>query len=135
MATIKSVKDQVEWCLRNIPETRNSDITLMIELWKRFYPQRIFTNQRYAGSGGNMECITLKSLYDLPREDNIKRVRAQFNAEGKYYPMSWEVAKGRGIEEDKWRVSLGYPIKAATVVPSNGVSYMDPEREEKNKLF
>lgn len=122
----KTVKEMVEACLRNIPETRNSDITLMIEIWRRYYPQRI-----KKGTTGE-EGIWLKDLYDLPREDNIKRVRATFNSEGKYFPTDWEVAKGRGIKEDQWRVALGYPLKAETVKPTKSDSYMDEERSFRN---
>ena len=71
---MKTTKEMVEACLRNIPETRNSDITLMIEVWRRYFPQRIKRGQ--TGEEG----IWLKDLYDLPREDNIKRERAKFNA-------------------------------------------------------
>lgn len=120
----------VEACLRNIPETRNSDITLMIEVWRRYFPQRVKRGQ--TGEEG----IWLKDLYDLPREDNIKRERAKFNAEGKYYPTDWKVAKARGIKEDEWRVVNGYPTKAETVHPTKSDSYMDEQRSfSKPQLF
>jgi hypothetical protein len=35
------LKAQVKYILAEKPESRNSDITLMIELWKRFYPKHI----------------------------------------------------------------------------------------------
>lgn len=120
----------VEAILRNIPDSRNSDITLTIEIWRRYYPQRI-----KKGSSGE-EGVWLKDLYDLPREDAVKRIRASFNHEGKYYPTDWKVAKARGIEEDKWRVEMGYPAKADTVRPTKSDSYMDEERDfRKAKLF
>lgn len=120
----------VEVCLRNLPETRNSDITLMLAVWRRYYPQRIKT-----GKTGE-EGIWLKDLYDLPREDNVKRIRALLNSEGKYYPTDWEVAKARGIKEDDWRGQLGYPSKADTVHPTKTDSYMDTQREFTSpKLF
>lgn len=122
----KTIKEMVEACLRNIPETRNSDVTLMIAVWKRYYPQRIVKD------GDNEDYIWLSDLYDLPREDNIKRVRAQFNSEGKYYPTDWKVAKARGLKEDEWRVALGYPAKEATVHPTKSDSYMDEQRDFKN---
>lgn len=119
----KALKTMVEECLRNIPETRNSDIDLMIAIWKRYYPQRI-----RKGSTGE-EGVWLRDLRDLPREDNIKRVRAKFNSEGKYYPTDWKVAKGRGIKEDDWRQELGYPTKGQTVKPTKDDSYMDERRD------
>lgn len=115
--------EMVEKILRNIPESRNSDICLMIEVWCRYFPQKVRTGA--AGERG----IWLRDLYDLPREDNVKRIRARFNREGKYYPTDWEVAKARGIKEDEWREILGYPSKEDTKNPSNSESYMDPERD------
>lgn len=120
MHTKTTLKEMVENILRNLPETRNSDIKLTVEIWRRYYPQRIHSN-----SSG--ESFLLKDLFDLPREDNVKRERARLNAEGKYFPTDWEIAKNRGIEEDKWRVSLGYTIKAMTKDPSKRDSYMDQE--------
>lgn len=126
----KTLKAMVEECLRNIPETRNSDIELMIAIWRRYYPQRI-----RKGATGE-EGVWLRDLRDLPREDNVKRVRAKFNAEGKYYPTDWKVAQARGIKEDEWRTDLGYPAKADTVHPTKGDSYMDEQRSfSKPDLF
>lgn len=116
-------RDMVENVLRNLPETRNSDITLLIEIWKRYYPQRI-----KKGASGE-EGVWLRDLYDLPREDGVKRLRATFNHEGKYYPTDWKVAKGRGIEEDKWRMEMGYPPKGQTKNPTKDDSYMDERRD------
>lgn len=118
---VKSLKRMVEDVLNDIPATRNSDIALTIEVWKRFYPQRVFTSERYSGSGGNRECITLQSLYDLPREDNVKRTRAYLqNVRKLYLPTDAKVARARGINEDEWRVGMGYPTvsTAGTVAPS-----------------
>lgn len=114
---MRTLQEMVEYILRNIPATRNSDITLMIEIWKYFYPEKI----QYG-------TVSLEYLYDLPREDTIKRIRAEFNSQGKYYPTDWEVAKRRGIKEDQWRVELGYPAKADTKQPTKGDSYMDTQR-------
>lgn len=119
----KTIKDQVEFCLRNYPETRDSDITLTIKIWKTFHLQYLRQDDRLN------YMVPLEYLFELPREDNVKRVRAQFNSEGKYYPTKWEVAKARGIKEDEWRVALGYPTKQMTIIPTKNESYMDPQRE------
>lgn len=100
-----TLKKQVEEVLRDIPESRNSDITLTIEIWKRYYPERLDIHARYGVS------MPLRNLYDLPREDNVKRIRAQFQSAGKYFPTSLEVVKQRKINEDNWRIALGYPPK------------------------
>lgn len=114
-----TLKNEIELVLQEIPESRNSDIALMIEVWRRFYGDKI----RISDSGG--EYINLKVLYELPREDNIKRVRAAFNAEGRYWPTDLKVARGRGILEDEWRVKLGYPKRADTVSPTKEPSYTE----------
>jgi hypothetical protein len=129
----EKIKGKVEHCLRNFPETRDSDITLTIKLWAVFYGDMLRKDEEGSIS------VKLKYLFELPREDNIKRVRAQFNSEGKYFPTNWKVAKARGIKEDEWRLSLGYPAKQETIFPTKTESYMDPQRSvqqpQESKLF
>ncbi len=80
-------------------EPRNSDIALTIAIWQQWYS--VGTNPD--------SVIHLYRLFDLPREDRVKRVRAVLqNVEGKYLPTSWEVARKRGIEREKWEEALGY---------------------------
>ena len=58
------------------------------------------------------DSVMLKELFELPREDNIKRIRAKIqNDEKRLLPTKWEVARKRGILEDEWRVAMGYPSK------------------------
>lgn len=110
---IKNLKQAIHDILRDVPETRNSDITLMLEVWRRYYPTRI-----KRGSTGE-EGVWLKDLYDLPREDNIKRVRAYWqNTKKMYLPTEWLIAKARGIEQDEWRVAMGYPTKDSARTPT-----------------
>ena len=109
---IKNLKAKVLAVLESNPETRNSDIALTIELWRRYYPNTILI-----GTSG-VEGVRLKDLYDLPREDNVKRVRAQIqNVEHLYLPTSWEVAKQRKINEDRLREAMGYPPRDKGVQP------------------
>ena len=89
----ETLKNQVERVLQKYPETRNSDITLTIQIWKEFYPTRVMDGK-----------VSLADLYDLPREDNVKRVRAKFqNEENKYLPTVWEIARKRKINEMVWK--------------------------------
>ena len=129
MTRVHTLKAQVEEVLRNEPETRNSDIKLTIAIWRRFYPAKI-----KKGASGE-EGVLLKDLFDLPREDNVKRVRAQFNADGKFFPTDWEVAKARGIQQDQWRVALGYPRKDQTMHPTQGDAYMDEQRDYRKQTL
>ncbi len=123
---LKTLTGQVGYCLRNYPATRNSDITLLIHTWDEFYSEKVHgdslrTNERF---------VYIRDLYNLPREDAVKRVRADFNARGMFYPTEWKIAEQRGINEDEWRNVMGYPAKILTDKPSRGESYMDPQRKE-----
>lgn len=114
---INLLKNQVGEILRECPETRNSDITLMIKIWVRFYTPYIFGEGSERGSS-----VRLKDLYELPREDNIKRIRAKFQEEalkrindGKergdeqfYLPTDPKVAKQRQINRAIWEKALAY---------------------------
>jgi len=100
---IKTLKGQVKFCLEQFPETRDSDIGLTIQIWLTFYGE---------GGGGSIE---LKKLYELPREDNVKRVRAYFqNVKKICLPTNENVARARGINIDEWRVAMGYPIETTS---------------------
>jgi len=102
---IKKLKDKVEYCLRNFEDTRNDDILLTIKIWETFHPSAL--KQDAVGN----RVVYLNKLFDLPREDNVKRIRAKFqNEERKYLPTKAEVRRKRGINEDSWRAYLGYPI-------------------------
>lgn len=128
-----TTKQQVEKILGDYPAARNSDITLTIEIWKRFYPEKV--------SNGT---VALSALYDLPREDSVKRIRAKFQQEamerieagrpGKddwiYLPSDPKIAEQRGIMAAQWQKALGYwnwigAPKQTTQLPRpvGGISY------------
>ena len=110
------LKKEVEHCLQHFPETRNSDIELTIRIWETFYPEKLFE----APHNGNTS-VEVRSLFDLPREDNVKRIRAKFTEQDKYLPTSWEVAEQRQIEEGRWRAYIRFwgieDIKAPMIPP------------------
>ena len=98
--SIKKLKDKVEYCLKNYPETRNSDITLTIKIWRVFHSDKLFNEGK---------CIYIDNLFELPREDNIKRIRAKIqNDDGEYLPTVWEIAKRRSILREVWEKAMGY---------------------------
>jgi hypothetical protein len=85
----------------NYSETRNDDIALTICLWRNFYPEYI-TRQGY---------IRLINLFDLPREDGIKRVRAKIqNDEFRLLPTLRKVALKRKLNIEEWQRALEYPV-------------------------
>ena len=101
MPKIIGLKSKIEWCLKNMPETRNSDIKLTLNLWLKFYPDKVqIVNGEYY--------IHMRSLYDIPREDSIKRLRAIIQGnEGRYLPTSEMVLKKRRMKEELARRTKG----------------------------
>jgi len=94
---LKTLKEQVEYCLQENDFTRDSDIALTIVVWQKFY------------NVGDE--IKVKHLFNLPSQDTIKRIRAKFqNVDKKYLPTSLQVALTRGWLEEEWRAFLGYTV-------------------------
>jgi hypothetical protein len=126
---IKNLKAKVKNVLEKYPETRNCDIQLTIQIWKEYYAQYIFE-----------DCVALKNLFELPREDNVKRIRAYFqNVKKLFLPTDWIVAKKRGIIQDEWRVAMGYPTQdtTGTATPSwqpPSERYWVDEKGNKHKI-
>lgn len=101
---VPRLKKMVELMLEANPmykgvEARNSDIALTVLIWLRWYDVD--------------ETVQLERLFHLPREDNVKRVRAVFqNTEHKYLPTDPSILIKRGIEEAYWFDALGYNLTA-----------------------
>lgn len=104
MARIKDLDNKVRAMLYADERSRNSDIRLTHMIWARYYASLL------TQANGKV-CVPLVNMYELPREDNIKRIRAKIQNEEKLYlPTTWEVAKKRGMQEDEWRSYLGKSI-------------------------
>ena len=101
---IRDLDKKVRYILANDEKSRNSDIRLTQLIWWQYYPSYIKEiNGKYL--------IDINDLFELPREDNIKRIRAKIQNEEKLYlPTSSLVAKKRGWKEDIWRAYLNKPI-------------------------
>lgn len=94
------LKSQVESILAEFPKTRDSDITLMIHLWNRYYPAHL--HQAPRGQG-----IYLSSLYTLPTQESIKRERAFIqNEEFRFLPTDEKVRRARRIKEETYRAYI-----------------------------
>lgn len=122
----KTLDNQVRYCLDKYPETRNSDITLTMHIWKEFYQEKLTVVD-------GVLAIRLRDLFDLPREDNVKRVRAHIqNDLHEYIPTNWEVAKKRKWLQYDWRLYLGYTqeavVKAKTEEQNNLFNLVDTRR-------
>lgn len=101
---MKTLKDRVEYVLREYPETRNDDVELTVTLWRVFYPGRVLANE-------HGEVVRLSDLRVLPREDHVKRIRASFQNDPEmpqYLPTKESVAIKRQMNIETWRRILGY---------------------------
>jgi len=108
---IKRLRQAIESILENYPKARDSDQWLTIKIWAVFFPDRI--HEERLNEGTDLEItkkfVYLEDIMALPREDNIKRLRAKIqNEEGKWLPTTWEIAKKRQIEESVWRNYINY---------------------------
>lgn len=99
MKTVRNdLTTQVTEVLASTPKARDSDQYLTLVIWATYYKSRLFKNEKGATS------VQLADIMELPREDNVKRIRAKIqNEQHKYLPTSLEVAKQRRINEDEWR--------------------------------
>jgi hypothetical protein len=95
---------QIVAVLKGDEQSRNSDIRLTQMIWYTFYRSHLkeVDGEYY---------VRMKSMYDIPREDNIKRIRAKIqNVEHRYVPTDPKVALKRGFDNvTEWREYLGYP--------------------------
>jgi len=93
----KNIKTQVENILYTMPETRNSDGLLILNLYRKFY---------YLPDPVNQEKLLEVINYCNP--DIIVRYRRKFNQEKKYLPTNPEIIKARGLKIEEMRSNLGY---------------------------
>jgi len=104
---MKTLDKQVRYCLETWPETRNDDIKLTQYLWYNFYKSKVHLDDNGKGY------IYMHDLFELPREDNIKRVRAKIqNEEHKFLPTDFAVMEKRKDASKTWREYLGYDLPA-----------------------
>jgi hypothetical protein len=115
---VNTIRDRVAWVLNHHPETRDSDIALMLKYWELFQPDL------YDG-----QSIRPENLYHLQRETSIVRARAKIQNEYKLFLASPEVRKFRGqlSEEEKEKVVADKPVEHVYSV------YMD--ESGKNEAF
>jgi len=96
---MKTLIKQVENVLLRHPQTRNSDIDLMITIWEEYYSELIDEEGK----------IKLHSLFELPREDHIKRIRTKIqNEERRFLPTDLGILIERAKLSDEWKRFLGY---------------------------
>lgn len=102
------LKDKILWILSEDEQSRNSDIRLTQMIWYKFH------NSKIVELDDGTKAIRLRDLFDLPREDNIKRIRAKIqNDEHKFLPTTPEIRKQRKINEQIWHsyMSPSNPVR------------------------
>lgn len=102
MSRINTLDNRVRTVLADDEPSRNSDIRLTQMIWWKYHRHSLLEQN-------GTVYVDMKKLFDLPREDNIKRIRAKIqNVEKKFLPTNAEVAKKRGWQIEEWREYLGH---------------------------
>jgi len=108
---LKGLKNQVEDRLQKVPQTRNDDALLIIELYREHFHLEAF-----------FDAHQLRKLYDMmacSSPDDIVRSRRYFQSERRdksgevvkarqYVPTDPRIMKMRKMLEDKYKAELGY---------------------------
>lgn len=94
---LKTVKERVEFVLRNYPETRNDDFYLWL-IYVRLFCKELAKYISY---------IPYEVLKKAPKFETIRRVRQKIqNEEHKYLPTNPKVLKKRRLLEKTWRKAI-----------------------------
>ncbi len=120
-ATTNTLKDKVAWVLNHHPETRDSDIALLIKFWETF------ESDIYNGYS-----IRPDDLYKLTREASIARERARIQNVFKLFLASPEVRERRGTlsEKEKEKSIDDKPMGWPTLI-----AYMDESGKNDEQLI
>lgn len=97
-----TLREKVLKVLENYPDSRNSDVTLTLRIWLVYHEKELakFEGKNY---------VRLNKIFELPREDNVKRIRAKIqNEEHLWLPTDPKIIKRRKLKEQEWRSELGY---------------------------
>lgn len=108
---IKELTKHVEAILKEHPKARNSDQWLTLKIWATYYKSRIKQVEEKLPDGTTRirKYVFLDDILELPREDNVKRIRAHFQNDFHMYPPTDKsVIIKRGQEQIVWRDNLGY---------------------------
>lgn len=107
---LKNLHNCVEYILKRFPESRNDDAVLTTILWEQYCRDVLIP----LATGGF--AVALDNIKYLPREDNVKRIRAKLqNEKHLYLPTDPQVRARRQISEEDWRTYLGKNPEMRTV--------------------
>lgn len=95
-------KYQVESILQEFPETRDSDLLLMVKIWETFYKDYIMVSSKTGA-----KAIDLSNLSRVPQEEDIRKARNYIQkVEMRFLPKSAKIAKKRRIDMTLWRQKM-----------------------------
>jgi len=89
---LRSIKERVEWLLKNYPETRNDDRYLIILYMRFFTPMRKY-----------LSFVPYRVIKELPSFESIRRARQLIQEKGKYLPTDPNVMRRRGRLMEAYR--------------------------------
>jgi len=114
---------RVQSILGMFPETRNSDIKLTQKLWSYYFPQFMVNNP-------NGEMIFIRDLFELPSQDDIKRIRAKIqNEQRRYLPTDIKIMIKRAKNSKEWKTFLGYQPQWKEIHWSDAVqNFLQPKQ-------
>lgn len=102
---LSTIAHRVAWVLNHYPDTRNSDIALLIKYWTTFEGKMV--------RGGT---IALDDLYNLPRLNSLVRVRARIQNDYRLFLADPAIRERRGKLEESEREKAvevpDYPVYA-----------------------
>lgn len=101
MINYSKLSSKVEQCLRNDDESRNSDTRLYNYLllnYSGYKDKLVFFNGGY--------CIPLIARYELPKEEDVCRIRRKLNSKGLYMPTDEKILIQRRLAEKEWHETM-----------------------------
>lgn len=94
----ETLKSKVEYILSTIPDTRDDDTLLALQVWHHLRSDLFLSLEGREGL-----YIRAKDLLDyLPNHDHISRIRRKFQEEGKYVATKPEVLRQRQKAVPEW---------------------------------
>jgi len=104
--SVETILHKVAWVLNRYPQSRDSDITLLLKFWEEFEPEY------------NRTAINPDDLYKFTRLTTLTRARAKLQNEYKLFLASPDVRGKRGTlsEEEKQKLIESKPIYPITTV-------------------
>src|SRR5258706_4250444 len=120
-ATVNTLRDKVAWILNHHPETRDSDVSLLLKYWETF------ESDKYNG-----QFIKPDDLYSLTRLTSVARERARIQNAYKLFLASSKVRQMRGTldEEEREKAIEDKPVGYPSMVV-----YMDESGKNADQLI